>query len=73
MGIPPLEPVEGAQPIYEMIKREDLVSAFNDALERALTTILARIDVFIDTYSNIVTPSLWCWDTTSRWDYDSWW
>jgi len=73
MEIPPIRPQTGSQPIYEVIKREDLVSAFQDALERALTTILARIDVFIDTYSNIVTPSLWTWDATSRWDYDSWW
>jgi len=73
MVIPPIDPATGTQPIYEVIKREDLISAFQDALERALTTILGRIDTFIDQYSNIVTPSLWTWDYTSRWDYDCWW
>jgi hypothetical protein len=69
----PLEPTTLGQPCYEVIKREDLVGAFYEALARALTEVLARIDRFIDIYTSIETATLWVWDYSSRWDYDMWW
>jgi len=69
----PLEPKTLGQPCYEVIKREDLIGAFQEALNRALTEVLSRINAFIDIYSAIVTPALWTWDYSSRWDYDAWW
>lgn len=68
-----LEPEKGDQPIYEIIKREDLIAAFTIALERALKEVLARIDEFIDIYTSIEVSALWIWDYSSRWDYDMWW
>lgn len=68
-----IKPEKGDQPIYEIIKREDLIAAFREALERALTEVLERINRFIDIYTAIETPALWTWDYSSRWDYDMWW
>ena len=61
------------QPIYEVIKKEDMTAAFRDALEEALLDILARINQLIELYSVTAQPSLWTWDYTSRWDFDMWW
>jgi len=64
---------EKVQPVYEIIKREDLIGAFKDALTQALLEVLARINQMIDLYSATAPSSLWVWDQTSRWDYDLWW
>ena len=68
-----IKPATLGQPCYEVIKREDLIGAFSEALERALTDILERINEFIDIYTAIEVPTLWVWDYGSRWDYDMWW
>jgi len=61
------------QPVYEVIKKEDLTGAFRDALELALIDVLARINQLIDLYAATAPSSLWTWDYTSRWDFDLWW
>lgn len=61
------------QPVYEVIKKEDLTAAFTDALTIWGTELLARIDQLIDLYAATAPSSLWTWDHTSRWDYDMWW
>ena len=61
------------QPIYEVIKREDLIGAFNSALRLALEDVLERINTLIELYAAIQTASLWTWGYSSRWDYDMWW
>ena len=61
------------QPTYEVIKKEDLISAFNTALRLALDEILSRIEELTTLYSSTAASSLWTWNYTSRWDYDMWW
>lgn len=60
------------QPIYEVIKKEDMTGAFRDALAQALLEVLERINTLVDMYSATAPASLWTWDYTSRWDYDMW-
>lgn len=62
-----------AQPVYEVIKKEDLAAAFSDALTVANNEVLSRLNQLIDLYAATAPPSLWTWDNTSRWDYDKWW
>lgn len=59
--------------VYEYIKKADIQAAFRDALNEALSPILARLNALIDKYSATAQPSLWTWDSTARWDYDKWW
>jgi len=61
------------QPTYEVIKREDLIAAFQTALRLALDEILSRIEELTVLYSSTASSSLWTWNYTSRWDYDMWW
>lgn len=61
------------QPIYEVIKKEDLTAAFADALAIWGDELLAAIQQLIDLYAATAPSSLWTWDNTSRWDYDMWW
>jgi len=61
------------QTIYEVIKREDLIAAFQTALRLALDEILSRIEELTTLYSSTAASSLWTWNYTSRWDYDMWW
>lgn len=63
----------GNQPVYEVIKKEDLAAAFADALAIKLAEVLTAIQQLIDLYAATAPPSLWTWDHTSRWDYDKWW
>jgi len=60
------------QPVYEVIKREDLTAAFKDAMETKLQFIIAQLEQLIQTYAATAPASLWTWDYTSRWDYDMW-
>lgn len=69
--MPLLEKTE--QPVYEVIKREDLIAAFQTALRLALDEILTRIEELTTLYSATASSSLWTWGYTSRWDYDMWW
>lgn len=62
-----------SQPIYEIIKKQDIQAAFKDAVQDALAGVLASINNLIDIYSNTASSSLWTWGMTSRWDYDMWW
>ena len=64
---------ETKQPVYEIIKRNDLVGAFRDALREALNDIITRLNEIADLYSAIAQQALWTWDYASRWDYDVWW
>lgn len=61
------------QPVYEVIKKEDLTAAFADALVIALAGVLSRIEHLVDLYANSAASSLWTWDFTARWDFDMWW
>jgi len=61
-----------SQPTYEVIKKEDLMAAFRDAIESALLDVISRINQLVDTYSSTAPSSLWTWGYTSRWDYDVW-
>jgi len=61
------------QPVYEVIKKEDLAAAFADALTIANVAVLERLDNLIDLYAATAPSSLWTWGNTSRWDYDMWW
>jgi hypothetical protein len=56
--------------VYEVIKKEDLVSAFREALASALIEVLGRIDYFIHIYTLIETRALWVFDLCNRLDYD---
>ena len=64
---------EKVQPVYEVIKREDLIGAFKDAIIQAFQEVMAQIKAMIDLYSATAPSSLWVWGQTSRWDYDLWW
>jgi len=61
------------QPVYEVIKKEDLEGAYKDSLRLALTEVLERLNNLIELYAATAQSSLWTWDNTSRWDYDMWW
>jgi len=61
------------QPTYEVIKREDIMAAIRDGITHALEEMLSRINALVDIYSATAPSSLWTWDYTSRWDYDSFW
>ncbi|GAI36162.1 unnamed protein product [marine sediment metagenome] len=61
------------QPVYEVIKKEDLAAAFADALAIANVEVLERLNNLIDLYAATASSSLWTWDNTSRMDYDMWW
>ena len=61
------------QPVYEVIKKEDLTAAFRDALVQALSELMTQIQQLVDIYSATAPSSLWTWGYTSRWDYDVWW
>lgn len=61
------------QPVYEVIKREDLIAAFKIALEDLRDALLRSIEELTVLYSSTAASSLWTWNYTSRWDYDMWW
>ena len=60
------------QPVYEVIKKQDLAAAFADALAVWGTELMASINQLIDLYAATAPASLWTWDHTSRWGYDLW-
>jgi len=68
-----ISPETEGNPVYEVIKKEDIEAAFRDALVPALNEILSRIDSLIATMTATAPQGLWTWDFTSRWDYDMWW
>lgn len=61
------------QPVYEVIKKEDLAAAFADALSISLAEVLTQINQLVDLYAATAPSSLWTWGHTSRWGYDMWW
>jgi len=69
----PLTPETLGQPCYEVIKRDDLTGAFQEAMVRAMTEILERIDNLIDIFTLTQPSALWVWDYSSRWDFDMFW
>jgi len=60
-------------PVYEVIKKEDIEGAFRDGLAAAFEEIIAKIDILITLYAHTSPPALWVWDHTARWGYDMWW
>lgn len=70
---PALVAQPGRQPVYEIIKKQDIQAAFKDAVVDALAGVLSSINNLIDIYSNTASSSLWTWGMTSRWDYDMLW
>jgi hypothetical protein len=60
------------QPVYEVIKKEDLAAAFADALTVWGAELMAAIQQLVDLFASAAPSSLWTWGTTSRWDYDVW-
>jgi len=64
---------DGKQPVYEVIKKEDLTASFSDALAVRLDALMSAITQLIDLYAATAPSSLWTWDHTSRWDFDMWW
>jgi len=60
------------QPVYEVIKKEDLAAAFADALTVWGAELMAAINRLIDLAASSAGSSLWTWGYTSRWDYDMW-
>ena len=60
------------QPVYEVIKKEDLAAAFADALTVWGAELMAAIQQLVDLYASTAPSSLWVWNNTSRWDYDLW-
>jgi hypothetical protein len=75
MAFPVMQPTATpvSQPVYEVIKKQDIQAAFKDAVQDALAGVLSSINNLIDIYSNTAPSSLWTWGQTSRWDYDMWW
>jgi hypothetical protein len=61
------------QPVYEVIKKEDLAASFADALAIWGAELMAAIQELIDLYAATAPSSLWTWGHSSRWDYDKWW
>jgi len=61
------------QPVYEVIKKEDLAAAFADALTIWGAELMAAINELIDLYAATAPKSLWTWGHTSRWGFDMWW
>ena len=70
--IPDLGKTQG-NPVYEYIKKEDIQAAFRDALTIAFAEIFNSINTLISLYAATAPPSLWTWNHTSRWGYDTWW
>ena len=68
LGVP-----KGNETIYEVIKREDMIGAFQTALSNANALVLGALQDFIDFYAAVAPASLWTWGQTSRWDMDMWW
>jgi len=64
---------EGKQPIYEVIKKEDLAASFADALAIWGIELMAAVNQLIDLYAATAPSSLWTWGNTSRWDFDMFW
>ena len=60
------------QPVYEVIKREDIMAAMRDAITAAFAPIMAQLQQLIDAYAATAPASLWTWGYTSRWGYDMW-
>jgi len=63
--------VEG-NPVYEVIKKEDIEGAFRDALNKVLPEVIAKLDALTDTIASTTPEALWTWGYTSRWGFDRW-
>jgi len=67
-----ISPDVTGNPVYEVIKKEDIEGAFRDALNKALPEVLAKLDALIQTIASSTPESLWTWGYTSRWGFDRW-
>ena len=71
-NLPGVKIARSGNPVYEIIKKEDLEAAFTDALSKALKDANERIDTLIELYSETAPSSMWVWGFTSRWGLDFW-
>lgn len=67
-----LTPDTKGNPVYEIIKKEDIQAAFRDALTPALREVLKQIDSLIATMTATAPQGVWTWDFTARWGFDIW-
>ena len=67
-----ISPETKGNPCYEVIKKEDIQGAFEDALNKVMPEILAKLDNLIQTISATTPNALWTWGYTSRWGFDRW-
>ena len=68
-----LSPNPRDQPVYEVIKREDLAAAFYDAMAKYNAETQAAFNSLVALYAATQPMALWVWDFSSRWDFDVWW
>lgn len=59
-------------PIYEVIRREDIMAAFRDALRESNVEIIAQLEEISVLFSALSPASLWLWGRSSRWGFDMW-
>jgi hypothetical protein len=59
-------------PIYEVIRREDIMAAFRDALNISNTAIMSQLDTLIELETSRASASVWHWGMWSRWGLDVW-
>jgi hypothetical protein len=67
-----ISPETKGNPVYEVIKKEDIEGAFRDALNKVLPEVVDKLDNLIDVISSVTPTSLWTWGYTSRWGFDKW-
>jgi len=72
MGIIKISPETKGNPVYEVIKKEDIEGAFLDALNKALPEVAAKLDLLTQTIASTTPEALWTWGYTSRWGFDRW-
>lgn len=67
-----ISPDTKGNPVYEIIKKEDIEAAFADALEKHLPVVLERLNEIALIFASSTPESLWTWGYTSRWGFDRW-
>lgn len=68
-----LNPSPKDQPVYEVIKREDIYAAFRDAMNISNIEVLARVEELVTLYAATQPAALWVWGFSSRFGFDQWW
>jgi hypothetical protein len=60
------------QPIYEVIKREDMQAAFTNAIAKFMASLQTAITDLLNMLANPPAAAPWTWGGTSRWSFDVW-